>query len=894
MMVPRSAVQHLIRVVCCLVLLLSAVHVSAGRSTAVAQLPTGDGPGQRLAYIGSDYDLRLMNSDGSERTQLTQGALVSTFSWAPDGQRIAFARLPSGFGGPPRSDLIVVDASTRQERVLVEGMDARIWTIAWTPDGTRLALLTYGWPDGTARVLEVDAGTGAMAIVESWLPPAMGVGFPFITSGVAWSPDGQVLLVYGFPSSTEILMVDSGTVTHKVALGGSQSTQSLQGHACGFPRWSPDGSLIACDDFGSISVVTPGGDLVQEFPALERGLQSFAWSPDGTRLATAGTAGLSVIDLRTGAVSPLVSREVWEPSWSLDGQYLTFSLVEGLGSDMHRELQGIGVIGSDGHDLQVLDAGGHLALWQPIFVAEEPSCGTWDGSVSDERIELTRINESSGDECRGAFLFSNETDLWDLGGYTLELQVARLDNAHAEWVTLLAESDGTESVFLLPSLDRELHTFPAEMGSGAEVLLRGEATVASLATDSAWFLLQTALALVPGGSCLVPEEQLAYVVARVSYIVAPVVRLAWEGDLTGAGEELQQLLPEFLERSSAALKEIGIDCGTEALKSLIGKPAVIAKLVVAYLTWIPKVFYDYFKYQGRPVYATLVYENLVVVEPTVTPSPSATPVAAGPGRIVFVSYRHDNQGELYLMDGDGRNPVRLTNTPDMTEWHPHWSPDGSRIVFECQRSGERRFNVCLINADGSGYTQITNWEQEGSGAYRPVWSPDGSEIAVSRQMGAGADWLWVMSADGSNQRQLVEGLAPSWSPDGGRIAFGRQVNGGSLQLFTVSPDGLNLRQLTDLRDFVLYPTWSPDGRQIAFEVGQAYIAVIGAEGGEVQTVVNRRSWNLSWSPDGTRLALAPGPRVAMTPLQDGIWVVNLDGSGLHQIAQEGTQPSWHR
>ena len=257
----------------------------------------------------------------------------------------------------------------------------------------------------------------------------------------------------------------------------------------------------------------------------------------------------------------------------------------------------------------------------------------------------------------------------------------------------------------------------------------------------------------------------------------------------------------------------------------------------------------------------------------------------GPGRIVFVSHRHDNYGELYVMDEDGKNQKRLTNTPRVTEWHPSWSPDGSRIVFQCYRSGGSGFNVCLINADGSGYTEITNWEQEGAGAQRPVWSPDGSQIAVSRETD-GPTWIWLMNADGSNQRQLVEGRDPSWSPDGARIAFERQVNGGSPQLFTVELDGSNLQQLTEFQDFIMYPTWSPDGRQIAFEVGMAYIAVIGAEGGEPRTVVNRRSYNMSWSPDGTRLAIAP--------VQDGIWLVNLDGNGLHQIAQEGTQPSWHR
>ena len=280
------------------------------------------------------------------------------------------------------------------------------------------------------------------------------------------------------------------------------------------------------------------------------------------------------------------------------------------------------------------------------------------------------------------------------------------------------------------------------------------------------------------------------------------------------------------------------------------------------------------------------------VPPTPTPSPSATathtataaPTPAGPRRIAFVSHR-DGNDEIYLMYPDGTNLQRLTNTPDIQVWHPSWSPDGSRIVFQCYRYGGSGFNVCLINSDGSGYTEITDWEQDGSGAQRHVWSPDGNQIAVSREMGSEPTAIWLMNADGSNQRQLVEGRDPSWSPDGRSIAFQWAADGGAYQqVWTVRTDGSNLQQLTNIDSFVMYPAWSPDGRQIAFEVGMSYIAVIGADGGAPRTVVNKRSWNLSWSPDGTQLVIAP--------VQEGIWVVNLDGSGLHQIAREGTQPSW--
>ena len=82
----------------------------------------------------------------------------------------------------------------------------------------------------------------------------------------------------------------------------------------------------------------------------------------------------------------------------------------------------------------------------------------------------------------------------------------------------------------------------------------------------------------------------------------------------------------------------------------------------------------------------------------------------------------------------------------------------------------------------------------------------------------------------------------------------------------------------------MYATWSPDGRQLAFEHNRESVAFMDAGGGSPQVVAAKPSWNLSWSPDGGKLVIGPSGQ--------GLWLVNVDGSGLTQISQVGTQPSW--
>jgi TolB protein len=129
--------------------------------------------------------------------------------------------------------------------------------------------------------------------------------------------------------------------------------------------------------------------------------------------------------------------------------------------------------------------------------------------------------------------------------------------------------------------------------------------------------------------------------------------------------------------------------------------------------------------------------------------------------IVFYSDR-DGNSEIYVMDADGANIRRLTDTPAPEYW-PDWSPDGTQIVFRSDRDGNAE--IYKMDADGSDPVRLTDHSAEDS---RPDWSPDGSEIAWSSFRDGNYE-IYLMSADGTNQRRLtttsVHAIQPDWKPD---------------------------------------------------------------------------------------------------------------------------------
>jgi Tol biopolymer transport system component len=88
----------------------------------------------------------------------------------------------------------------------------------------------------------------------------------------------------------------------------------------------------------------------------------------------------------------------------------------------------------------------------------------------------------------------------------------------------------------------------------------------------------------------------------------------------------------------------------------------------------------------------------------------------------------DFANELYVMDADGGDPRRLTETEGLDEGTPSWSPDGERIAYGREGPASFAHQLMIVNADGTCATRIAG-DASVSDVHRardyeqPVWRP---------------------------------------------------------------------------------------------------------------------------------------------------------------------------
>ncbi|MEX0691415.1 MAG: S41 family peptidase [Gemmatimonadales bacterium] len=198
------------------------------------------------------------------------------------------------------------------------------------------------------------------------------------------------------------------------------------------------------------------------------------------------------------------------------------------------------------------------------------------------------------------------------------------------------------------------------------------------------------------------------------------------------------------------------------------------------------------------------------------------------------------RGELFAMPArNGAGPAENLTQTAGREQMVSWSPDGRALMYVSDRSGNE--DLWLVRSADSAeprlsrtlrttHTQLT---REPTRELNPMWSPDGRQIAFIRQGDPPA--LWLMDADGRNQRKLLDGYigGVQWSPDGRYLAFTMQLRGTvgrvTTDIFIMPSAGGTPVNVTRYPTTNRGPRWSPDGRRLAFISNRG--ADPGASGG---------------------------------------------------------------
>jgi Tol biopolymer transport system component len=134
---------------------------------------------------------------------------------------------------------------------------------------------------------------------------------------------------------------------------------------------------------------------------------------------------------------------------------------------------------------------------------------------------------------------------------------------------------------------------------------------------------------------------------------------------------------------------------------------------------------------------------------------------------------------------------------------------------------------------------------------------------------------------------LAPGVGATFPDRNGLIAFHAFTGDTGPQIFTVRSNGHELRQLTHVDGAAALPDWSPDGRQIAFTLNDCAIAVMDADGGNLDEIASDPGACLSdanFTPDGARLVYT---RFDFALEVEQVWSMKTDGSDQRLIIAAG-------
>lgn len=215
---------------------------------------------------------------------------------------------------------------------------------------------------------------------------------------------------------------------------------------------------------------------------------------------------------------------------------------------------------------------------------------------------------------------------------------------------------------------------------------------------------------------------------------------------------------------------------------------------------------------------------------TVVPASSAPPsTTSGSSDTPWIAYQAGFSGSvnLGLIHPDGSDDHEIPGGP-ANRWHPNWSPDGIKIVYDWNQPNDIT-QIAVLTIDGSEEEHtLLSCQAPCLGNGGPAWSPDGTIIGFDGAESPTSEhdgdlcYMALFDVESGDVKRFLEhpgcDVGDSYlqfSPDGQSVVFQRGGTEGQA-IFTAGIDGGNEHQLTDWGAWAR-ADWSPDGEWIVFQ-----------------------------------------------------------------------------
>jgi TolB protein len=671
--------------------------------------PAWSPDGTRLAFVSDRTgrpEVFTVRPDGTGLTQITETSAPTAdydyvFAWAPDGStRLALALVPHDTTGEWSGGLYMILETAAPQPVPGEGarqLAKQASDVRWAPVGNLIAYAAIDEGGAPALFAIVAPGTTSFELVH-WrtarLTPLPAPDEFNLYPGFDWSPD-----------STRLIYLELGPWR------GAPSDSALAPGAAARIVSIDAGSAVGGGEFD----MRPATLL--EIQPAPNGIRGLRWSPDGANLLYLQDARrdgcFDPYLLPAAGGPPIHLQDVCYvvrtalPAFSADGRYLLLSAR--WGSSLHGA--GIGLIDVSAAldspravpfvpliDQSSLD---HSPAWQPGYPVT-PVCNLLHTVVAGETILDVALQYGLPFADLGPVNGLDEN-------YTLNL-----------WQPLIIPQACSTSLAQPPAslLGGKLLAYAATVGDNWDIFVTDGDTETRLTTDPGDDL---APAWSPDGT------RLAFLSVQDGVTGLYVMQANGSGQTLLSPNAWRNGPPQWLP-DGQQLSFITTEGDARFDWRLINADGTGERTMRKFLTWPPELHW-----------------------------------APDGERIAFLSYADQvgpirDAGEIYTMQADGTNPIRLTGNA----WHdryPVWSPDGRRIAYFFDPAND--YGLWVMNADGTGQHRVAETEY-----VQPVaWSPDSQRLVY-----AAGRHLYIVTAYGTGLTQLPVPAghelvqSPAWQP----------------------------------------------------------------------------------------------------------------------------------